>query len=275
MDEIIKYLDNYLDSTTQFEITAVQANAVLHKANLLRDSSDRPGQPLRKLLRQGKIPHAYQNGNFWFIPRSQRSSVKTEVLNPATFANVEVVKKSTPYKAYCVDDFMNDEKFQPAQLIDDLVPATPGLYCIKIKDPKALPAKFRDNLADRKHDILYIGIASKSLISRLHQELRARGHGTLFRSIGAMLGYRPEPGSLNGKRNQHNYKFSHSDNQKIISWINSNLLVRWVETNDNIDAIECSLITQHRPLLNLAHNPEPFDELKLLRRACERTARGE
>jgi hypothetical protein len=33
MDEIIKYLDNYLDSTRQFEITAVQANAVLHKAS--------------------------------------------------------------------------------------------------------------------------------------------------------------------------------------------------------------------------------------------------
>ncbi len=41
----------------------------------------------------------------------------------------------------------------------------------------------------------------------LGNELRARGHGTFFRSLGAVLGYLPPKGSLKGKSNQNNYTF--------------------------------------------------------------------
>ena len=34
----------------------------------------------------------------------------------------------------------------------------------------------------------------------LKQELRSKGHGTFFRSIGAVLGFRPDKGSLNIKK---------------------------------------------------------------------------
>ncbi|HYK77006.1 MAG TPA: hypothetical protein VEV16_08510, partial [Daejeonella sp.] len=53
----------------------VEANAILAKAGILRDSEDRPGKPLRDLLRKGQLPHAFQSagiGSSWTIPHSSR-----------------------------------------------------------------------------------------------------------------------------------------------------------------------------------------------------------
>ena len=98
-----------------------------------------------------------------------------------------------------------------------------GLYCIRIKNVHLLPEPFGTILLERGHDILYIGIASENLYNRfLNQELRAKGHGTFFRSMGAVLGYKPPKGSLIEKRNKKNYKFSKTDELKIIGWINEN-----------------------------------------------------
>jgi hypothetical protein len=50
-------------------ITAVEAAAELEHMGLLNDSAQRPGLPLRKMLRAGQIEHAYQEGGrWWFIP---------------------------------------------------------------------------------------------------------------------------------------------------------------------------------------------------------------
>jgi hypothetical protein len=50
------------------QISAVDAAAELDSFGLLNDSPDRPGLPLRKLLRAGRIQHAYQEaGRWWFI----------------------------------------------------------------------------------------------------------------------------------------------------------------------------------------------------------------
>jgi hypothetical protein len=48
-------------------VAAVPAAAELHRRRLLSDSQQRPGKPLRDLLRAGKIAHAYQesNGRWW------------------------------------------------------------------------------------------------------------------------------------------------------------------------------------------------------------------
>lgn len=71
INSIIKYLDEYLEKTGQKELTAVEANKILAKRNLLSDSDSRPGKPLRNLLRAGNFPHAYQvNNRFWYIPHS-------------------------------------------------------------------------------------------------------------------------------------------------------------------------------------------------------------
>ncbi len=61
--EIIKFLDAYMIKIGMEQIGAIEANALLAKAGILSDSKDRPGKPLRELLRKGKLPHAYQNGS--------------------------------------------------------------------------------------------------------------------------------------------------------------------------------------------------------------------
>jgi len=72
---IIEFIDNYLIRTDRESIDPVEANALLDKEGLLPDSEDRPGMPLRKLLRKGQIPHAYQAGgksSRWIIPQSEK-----------------------------------------------------------------------------------------------------------------------------------------------------------------------------------------------------------
>jgi len=50
------------------EIPAVEAARELDRMGLLNDSQQRLGLPLRRLLRKGKIEHAYQkDGRWWFI----------------------------------------------------------------------------------------------------------------------------------------------------------------------------------------------------------------
>lgn len=71
MTSIISAIDKYLERTGQSSIGPVEANEMLAKAGLLRDSKDRPGKPLRDLLRKGQIPHAFQSGGKgteWTIP---------------------------------------------------------------------------------------------------------------------------------------------------------------------------------------------------------------
>ena len=169
---------------------------------------------------------------------------------------------------------LNEIYFKSADLVDDLVPSGKrGIYCIKINSLRSLPEPFRKLLADKNHDILYIGIAEKCLNTRLlNQELRAKGHGTFIRSLGAILGYRPETGSLNNKKNKRNYTFSSPDKQRIINWFNRNLLVNWIEYNGKLKKVEDVLIKKVQPLLNITKNKSALAELKELRSECIKVA---
>ena len=170
---------------------------------------------------------------------------------------------------------MNAANFKTAGTIDQSVPEKPGLYCIRIKNVDAVPEPFNSELKKRNHNIIYIGIASQSLNRRmLSQELRANGHGTFFRSLGAVIGFRPPVGSLINKKNKRNYKFSSADEAKIISWINDNLLINWVEQPSGFEEIETTLITKYKPLINLAKNPDAMNELSKLRKECVEVANG-
>lgn len=55
-------------------VTAVEAGAELDRLGLLRDSPTRRGKPLRVLLREGVLDHAYQEGGrLWFIDCATRN----------------------------------------------------------------------------------------------------------------------------------------------------------------------------------------------------------
>lgn len=69
---IIKFLDNYLQKNNKESLTPPEANELLEKAGLLKDSNTRKGLPLRKLLRKDELPHAFKVGRFWSIPHSKK-----------------------------------------------------------------------------------------------------------------------------------------------------------------------------------------------------------
>jgi len=190
------------------------------------------------------------------IPGSKSGKDQLEEVNKNTVLTLKIL--------------MNEKNFKPASNIDGEIPEVPGLYCLRIKDKAGLSEPFSKVLEDRKHNIIYIGIASQSLNSRLGQELRAKGHGTFFRSIGAVLGFTPEKGSLIGKRNQNNYKFSKINEQKIIKWINENLLVNWVQISEGLNKIENDLLRANLPLFNIDGNPGFLSELTVMRNNCKR-----
>ena len=172
------------------------------------------------------------------------------------------------------DQLLHADRFLPAADVDSLVPDVPGLYAIRVKDSSSLPAPFSALSSQRGHDLLYVGVASQSLKKRfLGQELRARGHGTFFRSVGAMLGFRPVQGSLIGRANTRNYRFSANDELEIIAWLNANTVVSWIEfPAEQQRFAEGILISQQLPLLNLAGNPAASAELSALRAECVRIA---
>ncbi|MBK7109433.1 MAG: HTH domain-containing protein [Chitinophagales bacterium] len=204
-----------------------------------------------------------------FTPTAKLVSAKIEI--------PKQVMKATQISSAEISLFekilMNEKNFKSASIIDNLIPNVSGVYCIRITDVNKLPKPFNTFLADRQHNIIYIGIASKSLNRRfLNQELRAKGHGTFFRSIGAVLGHRPPKGSLSLKNNKRNYKFSTTDEQKIIYWINENLKVNWVKFSGDFETIETELINKHRPLINLAKNPSALLLLSEFRKECVQIA---
>lgn len=70
--KIIKAIDEFLESEGQDFTTPPEANVLLEKKGLLNDYSSRSGLPLRKILRNGMIPHAYKKGANWRIPHSRK-----------------------------------------------------------------------------------------------------------------------------------------------------------------------------------------------------------
>lgn len=183
--------------------------------------------------------------------------------------------QKTKTESTCINDLMSDVGFISARDIDDLVPDKPGMYCIRILRQESLPPVFTEALMKRNHNVIYIGIATESLKKRLlNQELRSRGHGTFFRSIGAVLGFKPPKGSLRGKANKRNYKFATADSEEIIEWINSNLLVKWVTGVEDMESKETEMIRKFLPLLNIQQNPFALSELQQLRKECVEIALG-
>lgn len=216
-------------------------------------------------------PHLF-NKNGPLISLKGKTGLLKVFTSPKLKASLVEINSNSTLK---IKDLMNEKNFKSASGTDNLVPDKPGLYCIRILSPRSLSAEFAQALEERNHNIIYIGIASQSLRKRfLGQELRARGHGTFFRSIGAVLGYRPEPGSLLNKKNQNNYTFSQDDEKKIIKWINQNLIVNWIATEGDLKGIENKLIKEHLPLLNIAGNPGAIKKLEEMREECKRIGRG-
>jgi hypothetical protein len=71
--EINRHLAEYLKKENLPEIDLITASRWLHKEGFLKDAKERPGLPLRKLLRSGKIDGAHQYPNRrWVIRQTDK-----------------------------------------------------------------------------------------------------------------------------------------------------------------------------------------------------------
>lgn len=79
---IISLIDKYLESTGQNRVEANEISVYLEKNGALSHSTK--GQPLRKLLREGRIPNAEQpggKGTSWYIRHSNsKGKIKSSII---------------------------------------------------------------------------------------------------------------------------------------------------------------------------------------------------
>ncbi|QFU75930.1 hypothetical protein EY643_09800 [Halioglobus maricola] len=159
----------------------------------------------------------------------------------------------------------------PARYGGQVIPDRPGYYAIFVTCSGDLPGWLR--CAIDQSGLLYLGIARKSLETRLfRQELRHKSPATFFRGLGATLGYRPPVGSLCGKSNQKNYKFSPENTAAIITWIDANLEISWVVSDMPEHKVEKAMIRKLAPPMNTAHNQKALPQLSQLRVECREIA---
>lgn len=233
----------------------------------------------KSLIKANQISARTKNYPEIFQKVGNLISIQNQIIKPKETNGKTNLKKLQQIKHESKDltllekILMNEKNFKTCEESEFIIPSNPGVYCIRIKDSKKIPKIFSQELTIRKHNIIYLGIASQNLNKRFfNQELRAKGHGTFFRSIGAVLNFKPVKGSLKEKANKRNYKFSLSDEKKIIEWINQNLLINWIELNSNLDNFETELILRYKPILNISKNPYSIPTLSALRAECVRIA---
>jgi hypothetical protein len=158
------------------------------------------------------------------------------------------------------------------------VPDEPGFYAVFVDDPQALPDFVGQHLRERQTKLLYVGVASRSLRKRLlEQDLQHENPSIFFRTLGAVLHKKPQPGSLRGRTNQQNYFFSDEDTRSIVDWIDAHLRIKWLVAHCSkveLEAIERSILRRMCPAFNLNHNPQRIERVEELRKECRRLATG-
>ena len=184
MHRIIKFLDDYLTKLGRTYIDPVEANALLAKAGILKDSKDRPGKPLRDLLRKGKLPHAYQpdgKGSSWVIPHSNKgqssfsnyTSVEQQVKKSMNVMSTKMVKPTSDISQLKKQLEEARQKYKPETVKYLLVAEAP---------PDSLERFFYyDNV--REHDYLFLGIAEALYPKLKEQYLLNRRNNEIKNSI--------------------------------------------------------------------------------------------
>ena len=166
-------------------------------------------------------------------------------------------------------------KAVPARELDKAgVPAAAGLYAIEATGGvDSFQPHYAAIFRKRRDGLLYVGKAAGrgGLRTRLlDNELRQRGAGTFFRSLGVVLGYGDRVRPL---KSGCNYSFENTE--EIIRWINVHLLVSWRPAPVRaLSDHEKALIRRYRPMLNIIHNVDRIDGLRKARRECARLARA-
>ncbi len=178
MSAITKFIDDYLTKSGRADIDPVEANALLAKAGILKDSKDRPGKPLRDLLRKGQLPHAFQaggKGSSWTIPHSSKG--KSSVSNYSSAK--QKTKKATTVKPTKTTETTTDIsqlKKQLEKARQKYKPETIKYLLVAEAPPDSLERFFYyDNV--RQHDYLFLGVA-EALYPKLKEQFLLSGRSS-------------------------------------------------------------------------------------------------
>lgn len=171
-------MDDYLTKSGRADMDPVEANALLAKAGILKDSKDRPGKPLRDLLRKGQLPHAFQaggKGSSWTIPHSSKgkssvsnySSTNQQAKKMATVKLIKATETATDISQLKKQLEKVRQKYKPERVKYLLVAEAP---------PDSLERFFYyDNV--RQHDYLFLGVA-EALYSKLKEQFLLSGRSS-------------------------------------------------------------------------------------------------
>lgn len=158
IEKIIRHLDEHLKKTGRSSIDPVEANKILAQEKLLGDSKSSPGLPLRKLLRKGRLPHAYQSGgkgSSWVIPLS---STKNTI-----GSNYEQKTKSPDKEKKNIDEKTKPENID--EILKEIERARlkykPNIvkYLLIAEAPPDSIDRFFYYEDVKEHDYLFLGVA--------------------------------------------------------------------------------------------------------------------
>lgn len=155
-----------------------------------------------------------------------------------------------------------------------------GIYQVLIRNRKqfqstdACPRLYEELCSCKNNRLVYIGKADgKGMLRiRLRQELLGMGRGTFFRSIGAVIGEAPRRARTPGEVT--NYVFEGTAKERIVEFIQTNLVVTLEPLNENIEMEEQKRIKLYHPPLNLKNNEYQWQYLIEQRERCRNIAGG-
>lgn len=176
MNTITNFIDNYLTKSGRAEIDPVEANALLEKAGILHDSKDRPGKPLRDLLRKGELPHAFQTGgkgSSWKIPHS--STGKSFISNYSN-TNQQIKKAATVKHTKTTTTNISQLKKQLENARQKYKPGTVKYLLVAEAPPDSLERFFYYETV-RQHDYLFLGVA-EALYPKLKEQFLLSGRSS-------------------------------------------------------------------------------------------------
>lgn len=162
-----------MSKINKLSIDPIEANKILVENDLLNDNINRPGKPLRDLLRKGLLPHAYQTGgkgSSWVIPLSNKQS--TFILNYQQKSTRLIKKKKDNFvntKPENIDEILKEIEKARLKYKPDIV----KYLLIAEAPPNSLDRFFYfENV--KKRDYLFLGIA-QALYPKLKNKFLADG----------------------------------------------------------------------------------------------------
>lgn len=175
---IIRCLDEFIEKNNTDELNPVDANNVLAKKGLLRDSDSRPGKPLRDLLRKGKLPHAFQpggKGSGWVIPHSGKTRNQSDEILNLKSQKISKQKDTLEIDTNSLKVQLNEarEKYKPENI----------KYLLIAEAPPDSIERFFYYPSVSQHDHLFLGVSEALYPELKDRYLMSRRDKTLKETI--------------------------------------------------------------------------------------------